>query len=351
MVDLQTVTKFMLDNFQNVTVQKNGIHFHARCRLCGDSQKNSRKKRFHLEFNNGLVKWHCFNCGKSSKDFSFIKLYSIVTGLSEEQVRQKLYNYQPDKLKDRIKHLRTELPIQAEETSDIYFNDILHDCISETGHVDSMLEHVWKDTLKTFREERMIPDKYKLFYAYKGKYQNRIIIPVYDGQENIIYFQARRVPGTDIEPKYKNPASLKEMIIHNHDAFDVNKPIIVTEGLIDAFMIGNQGTTCLGKEVGDEFLKKLFKLTKKDIILAYDNDEPGQKSLKNFVETQRLDKNRQWRERVKYFIMPEDLKHCKDINICKVEEDIDDIYKFIIKNTVNWRVLKKEWMMKKGGGT
>lgn len=340
----------MHSNFENVSVHKNGTHFHARCVLCGDSKKNKRKKRFHLEWNNGLVKWHCFNCGKSSKDFSFLKLYQMVTGISFDQAKRDLYRYDSDKLKNRLSKNISE---EKNEDTDIYYNDLMHDCISETGHVDSMLAPVWRDCVKSFREERMIPEKYKLFYAYKGYYQGRIIIPVYDGQENIIYFQARRVPGSGIDPKYKNPASLKGLIIHNSEMFDRNKPIIVTEGLIDAFMIGDQGTTALGKEIGEELLKKLFKLTDKYVVLAYDNDDEGQKSLQEFI-SRRTDYENNFlrRGKLKFFVMPEHLSHCKDINICKVEEGIDDMYRFILENSLSWERIKvKDWMNKKGGGS
>ena len=143
MVNLEIVTQFMLNNFENVSVQNNGTHFHARCVLCGDSKKNKRKKRFHLDWNNGLIKWHCFNCGKSSKDFSFLQLYSLVTGLTEEQAKRELYQYNPNNLKARTEKARTVSAVTESEDIDIYFNDVLHDCISEDGHVDSMLAPVW----------------------------------------------------------------------------------------------------------------------------------------------------------------------------------------------------------------
>ena len=78
-MDLQFVTQFMLQNFEQTKISGNGTHFLARCLLCGDSKKNPYKKRFNLNWNDGVPGWHCFNCGRYG---NFIEIYSIVKGIS-----------------------------------------------------------------------------------------------------------------------------------------------------------------------------------------------------------------------------------------------------------------------------
>jgi DNA primase len=142
---------------------------------------------------------------------------------------------------------------------------------------------------------------------------------------NLIYFQARRRPGSGVEPKYKNPAGEKQNIILNKDRFRNDRCIIVTEGLLDAFMIGPQGTTCLGKELSIDFVKKLKKYTHESIILAFDNDEPGQISMKKIMKSDIS-------KMVKYFIMPK-AYDSKDINSLRCDYNIKDMYSFVVENS------------------
>jgi DNA primase len=145
-------------------------------------------------------------------------------------------------------------------------------------------------------------------------------------QDDIIYFQGRRIPGSSMEPKYKNPVAEKSLIIHNESNFGRDKYIVVTEGLIDCSMVGNQGTTMLGVEAANEFIKKLLQMTNKGVIMAYDNDEPGMKALKGFMNGSK------YRKRVKYFLMPDEYKDAKDINMLQIEHKISDIYEFMVNN-------------------
>jgi hypothetical protein len=170
------------------------------------------------------------------------------------------------------------------------------------------MENMYLKKLEQFYNSRKIPYEYKIYIAYKGKYKNRIIIPIFDEDNNIIYFQARRIPGSGITPKYDNPVAPKELCILNKHKFDKEKYIIVHEGLIDAFMVGKQGTSCLGKEISEELLQELFKLTNKGVIVALDNDTEAYKSLARFMR-----KNPMARK-VKYFLYPKKFEGYDDIN-------------------------------------
>jgi len=325
LIDLSVVTMFMLENFELVTISSNGTHFHARCPLCGDSKKNSRKKRFHLDWNNGNPGWKCFNCSRSG---SFLKIYCLIKGCSVDEGKKVLYGFDPDRLKNSLSKDKPKEEPKIEISEN--FNYILDDCVGNDRHVDSLLLEDWLDVLNTFKSERQIPDSYKIYLAYKGRYQNRIIIPIFNNSGDIIYFQARAIPGIDQQPKYVNPPTKKSMIILNEDYFDREKFIVVTEGLIDAFMIGKQGTACLGKEITEEFVKILLEKTDKGVIIAFDNDKDGKKSLLKFIFGNKYGK------KVKYFLMPDQYKICKDINNVCVKTKTGDVYDFVIQNSFNF---------------
>ena len=330
MLDLRTVSGFIYENFQQVTASHNGTHFHARCPLCGDSKISATKKRFHLDYKQGRPVWHCFNCGRSG---GFISLYCEVLRVSPEEAYKKLYKYDSNRLKNQlIKQPPWPRPVSISKEKE-KFNWILDDCAGPGRVVDSIQYNNWIKYLNEFRQDRIIPNSIKLFYAYKGKYQGRIIIPIYEG-DDVIYFQGRRKPGTAMEPKYKNPVAEKSMIIHNQENFDPEKHIIVTEGLIDCAMIGKQGTTMLGVEASDLFIKALLKMTNRKIIMAYDNDAPGRKALKKFMRESKYNK------RVLYFLMPKEFKHVKDLNeLRKIninENKIGELYDFVVDNSFSY---------------
>ena len=97
MLNLDVVNSFVMEFFSLVTDTKNGTHWHARCPLCGDSKKNIRKKRFHLDYNNGNPIWQCFNCGRSG---SFLEIYSELKAISIDDAKNELYGF--DSLRDRL---------------------------------------------------------------------------------------------------------------------------------------------------------------------------------------------------------------------------------------------------------
>jgi hypothetical protein len=326
MIDLQTVTQFVLANFQQVTIKNNGQHFLCRCPLCGDSRKNIYKKRFNLNWNFGVPGYHCFNCGKQG---NFIELFSVIKGVSYDDAKKELFKYDKDNIKNRLESKK--VIEEKKETITENFNSILEHSYGLNSIGDGILFNKYMEVLRNFYIDRKIPKEYKIYIAYDGKYKNRIIIPIFDEDKNVIYFQARRIPGSNIEPKYDNPISPKEQCVLNKFRFDKEHSIAVTEGLIDAFMIGKQGTSCLGKEVSENLLLELFKYTNKDVIVVLDNDSEAYKSLSRF-----MNKNK-YAKKLKYFLYPSKFNDFKDINtiVTNYKEKID-VYKMIIDNSVNY---------------
>lgn len=326
MLSLEFVTDFMNENFENVSISRNGTQFLARCLLCGDSKKNKRKRRFNLKYDGDRTVFKCWNCNESG---SFRKLYYLVKGEKYEENRYQRF----DKIKEELKKKRIKEKIETKEKSrKVYYNGILKDCIGSNDDVDSSYLKNYKKVLINFYKDRCISENYKIFISYYGDYKDRIIIPIYDN-ENIIYFQARRIY-KNMEPKYKNPYFGKGNIILNKNNFDNNKYIIITEGILDAYSVGEQGTSCLGLDLSKEYIDKISNLTNIGIIVALDYDDPGIKSVEKYY-------NEVLRElcnktKIKYFLMPNYFKKYKDINKLKVKEKIDDMYDFIIKNSYSY---------------
>ena len=339
MLNLDIVNSFVMEFFSLVSISNNGTHWHARCPLCGDSKKNTRKKRFHLDYNQGNPIWQCFNCSRSG---SFLEIYSELKGISKDDAKSELYGF--NSLRDRLTNREIFLNEVQKRNKINYetFNWIREQSISRFQDVEGIILRKYKSILDRFCRDRLIPDQYDILISYTGDFKGRIIVPVVDADDNVIYFQGRRVPGSGVEPKYKNPTVEKSTIILNEHKFDENKPIIVTEGLIDAFMIGDQGTSCLGSFFSDDFISVIFPYTKNGVILAFDNpftDDAGYKSMIRFilgVESSKGQKKKQpskYRNIVKYFLPEKQHRDSKDINIMRVEYGIENMYSYVVKNS------------------
>jgi len=331
MIDLEIVREFVLEHFPMVKISKGGTHFHARCVLCGDSKKSQSKRRFHLDWNKGNPIWQCFNCQRSG---SFIPLYAEVAGVDYETAKSIIFDYHTDQwnkkkwnrwnCNETIKKVNSLPPLTT------YHDYILRSCINSTDNPTSYITRRLQEELKDFISKRKIPKHIRIYAAYEGKYRNRFIIPVFEGS-SIIYFQARRIQAT-MQPKYINPVSEKERIILNKEKFDPHRYIIATEGLIDAFMIPNQGTASLGSTFSETFLKTLFGFSKRGVILFFDNDESGLKAFNKFTDKEY---GNNFKDKVKYFLFPDKYKRqgYTDLNELITNEDIGDVYEFIVKNS------------------
>jgi len=318
---LDFVREFVYQNFPKITTSKGGTHFHGRCVLCGDSRKSKSKKRFHLDFNNGEPVFHCWNCGASG---TFATLYSQVKGISISQALTELNKFDPDQI---AKTLLSSKPKVIENNIPEYtiHNNILKDCLGISDNPEGIIQTEYKKALLKFIEERKIPSEIQVYVAYQGEYKGRIIIPIFKGKD-IVYFQGRSLePNPD--RKYKNPPITKDHIIYNLDHFQRDKYIIITEGLLDAMQISNQGTSMLGKVLSDNLVQTLLTLSDKGIIVAFDNDGDGKKALLSYL------KEGKFSHRIKYFIIPSKYKQIKDLNDLSVKCNIGNIYDFVVNNS------------------
>ena len=331
MITIEFLHDFIFENCQKVSVSKGGHHFHTRCPLCGDSKKSLSKKRFHVEFNNAQPFFHCFNCGESG---SFLELYSKIKCVSISEAKKILYRFDPNYLIQALSPRKKEKIVEEIEYESHDY--ILDDCIGINTDVSGIIESQYKQELQNFITKRKIPPDVPIFIAYKGDYKNRIIIPIYE-DGCIVYFQGRALEDTNYDQKYKNPTLQKGSIILNKEKFDRSKYIIVSEGLIDAFMVGTQGTSCLGAYVNAYFIESLLKLTDKGVILALDNDETGTDEIRRILgwnkKLHRFDnlKEEKWAHKVKYFIMPD--KNIKDLGELTLNSNIGDVYLFVVNNS------------------
>ena len=127
--------------------------------------------------------------------------------------------------------------------------------------------------VKKYLYERGLTDndfiKYGIGYATSGEYGGRVIIPSYNGSNQLNYFIARSYDGNYF--KYKNPEASKDIIFFEN-LINWNTPIILCEGVFDAMAIRRNAVPILGKSISTSLYKKIITSPLTDIYIALDQD-------------------------------------------------------------------------------
>jgi len=314
-------------------------HIESRCPFCGDSRTKKEVRRFHIDFYapyNTFI-GNCHRCGESK---NIISIYAHLKGISWKESSKILTNrkYDPDEAYKKLKNNRytydDDKEIKVDNDLDI---DLNNHCYSLEYEPKSPFENKIVSKLWKFKNDRKIPDSLPLYIAHDGRYKGRIIVPIYINN-NLVYFQGRSIYD-DIYPKYFNPKVQKNKIILNIDNFKKDKYIIVTEGIIDAHMVEyNQGTCVVGGYIDESFLDIISKYTNQGIIICLDNFKKDNNSLNTLKKLLSKNINR-YKEKMKFFVMPDEYD-AKDLNDLVTKYEIQNIYEFVLKNSVSIMKLK-----------
>lgn len=330
MVDNNRVHEVLIEICELVSPKRNG-GFNARCPICGDSKKNKSLKRLHVDWYPKYDSWicTCFNGGCSYRSGNIYSLYAEAKGMSFGEAKEYIdqSRYDTEEIKRRLstssRSVSADTPVPSDDRNPLDI-DIDNECLSVHAVTDDRILSRYIVVLKKFMSERMIP--HECYIAYTGRYKGRIIIPIYNNGR-LVYFQGRSI-SKSIEPKYLNPVVDKSNIIMNVDKFDRSKSIIITEGIIDAWMVeGNQGTTVLGGHFDDDLIAKLIGMTDGNVILCFDNplvDNAGKSEITNFIH------NSDFKNRVRYFLPYR--RDFKDLNDLRLIHD-GSIYDYVVENS------------------
>jgi len=117
-------------------------------------------------------------------------------------------------------------------------------------------------------------ERYRLGFCVSGYYSGRIIIPVYDYKNELIFFVARSY-FANVDKKILNPSKELTGTGKSEILFNINNNInkdevIVNEGPFDA--MSTDGVALFGKIASDEQIHKIKKLKANSIIIMLDSD-------------------------------------------------------------------------------
>ena len=242
--------------------------YNFRCPICGDSQKNKNKTRGYFYVVKNNTNFKCHNCGASLSFNNFLKkidttLYKQYTleKFKEGHTGRSFVVDEPEfKFKKPIFKKKVDLPKASE---------------SEVAR-----EYLLKRNLNP--EKFYFADKFKQWtntqkqtFDTIGRDEQRIIIPMYDRDKNLIGFQGRSLIPNPV--KYITVMLEEEAPkIYGLETIDDQLPIYVVEGPFDSTFIDNSVALC-GSD-GD-----LGYLQGSDLIFVYDN-EPRNREIVGRIE-------------------------------------------------------------------
>lgn len=214
----------------------------CRCKVCGDSQKDSHKARFWAYTNpsDGVVYVKCFNCDYSTHISKYIKEFE--PDLHREYMVEKYKENAFGRQRNEV----AEAPKEPEKTPVI-------EELAFCERIDTLPE---EHPIVKYVKSRCIPSNVwnRLWFTNKwpalvnsvnpGTYKNetnepRLVIPIFNGKKEIESFQGRALR-KDAPQKYitikAHPEASK---VYGVDKIDERKRVWVMEGPIDSLFIPN----------------------------------------------------------------------------------------------------------------
>jgi len=305
----------------NITKIREGYNF--RCPICGDSKKNTHKKRGYVYTD----KWK-FSCYNECGSMSFLEFLKRFHNATYKKIIFHGFTHKPKKKKvEDVKDTSGSKVYKFKEGEliSLYVDNPISKKALEYCTKRQILKQVYDKWFVCIKDDKFLDRDSKgnilkdleRGYALGNEYGDRLIIPYYRLGGKWSQFDARTL--VDAVPKYKNVTGVdREM--YNIDFIDVNKPFFLLEGSINATFIENSvsfgGTQHLMPflEQHPELLKNKHNGT-----IIWDNDDAGYDEL-----SARMDLGFNWFNWSK--IKPlEEFRYIEKENGDIIERIIDDV--------------------------
>ena len=264
--------------------------YNCRCPICGDSQKNKTKTRGYLYQIKNNTNYKCHNCGVSLSFNNFLK-----------QIDPMLHKqYSMEKFKEGLTGKNFVVEEPKFEFSKPKFTKKLD--LPKASEVPVAKEYLEKRKLnpekfyyaKNFKKW---VNQQKHTFENINKDESRIIIPMYDVDNNLIGFQGR-----SIESSYNKYITIMLVDdapkVYGLEKIDSQKPVYIVEGPFDSTFIKNAVAMC-----GSDIDIRSFGWS--DYIWVFDNEPRNREIINRISKT--IDRGD------KVVIWPTSIKQ-KDIN-------------------------------------
>ena len=310
---------------------RTGDKINCRCPICGDSKKNTLKKRGYYYLK--TASYHCFNCDIS---LTGTKLLECLSGSDYTTLRNEYMKMMYDG-----KHFKNVVASSSKDKKEtLLFN------------LKNIVKPEWKKPLSEkateYLKKRKIfeaPFLHDDFYSYYSKKNEEYILIPWKLNGYECYFQLNDFERHNkMGMKYIFPKN-KDKMIFGLDNIDLSKNyIIITEGVYDSLFIPN--TICVGGRFLTEnqynIIKKRFP--KMTLVYSYDNDKAGLESMAKVLSDKKHGND------FKFFKWFNDDTKEKDINDYILAHNDVNIFKNdkYVESCIIDPIIMKMWLMKKG---
>ena len=241
--------------------------YNFRCPLCGDSQKNKSKTRGYLYAVKTNTNFKCHNCGASMSFNNFLK--KIDPTLHRQYTLEK------------FKEGYTGKNFVVEEPKFEFSKPTFSKKLDLPKASSNQLAKEYLEKRKLNPEKFYFADKFQEWVnSQKPTFnkivrdESRIIIPMYDTQNNLIGFQGRAL-GSSPNKYITVMLSDESPKLYGLDQIDFTKPIYIVEGPFDSTFIQNSVAMC-GSDVD------IRSFSWSDYIWVFDN-EPRNREIVNRI--------------------------------------------------------------------
>ena len=321
----QYVVNVLYENIYKISYNKYNKSYNGCCPICKEGNSWGKKKRFYYIPEKELA--YCHNCGYSKKALTFI---TEVTNKSLHEIINEVKEFD-------IEILPIEEPKEVKKVID---KSLPEDCInlSDISQIEYYKDNaVVKTALQLIRDRKLDKgiNKPKTFYISLKDvvHKNRLILPFYDENDDIIFYQSRGLTKKDLfeRPKYLSKVGAERSLYGMQNINSNLDNVFIFEGPIDSYFVENGLATCGITERSDKMFtslqkEQINKLNLYEKIYVLDNQYCDKAALSKSIIL--ADNNE------KVFIWPKELKRFKDFNDICVAGNKDKIKpEFILKNT------------------
>ena len=241
--------------------------YNFRCPICGDSSRNKNKARGYIYAVKNNTNFKCHNCGASLSFNNFLK--ELDTSLHKQYTLEK------------FKEGHTGRNFVVEEPKFDFKKPVFKRSLDLPKASTNPIAKEYLERRKLNPEKFYFANKFKewtntqkVTFDTIGRDESRIIIPMYDRDNNLIGFQGRSLVPNSV--KYITIMLDEEAPkIYGLNTVDEEKLIYVVEGPFDSTFVSNSVALC-GSD-GD-----LGYLKGNNVVFVYDN-EPRNREIVNRI--------------------------------------------------------------------
>lgn len=296
--------------------------YNGSCPICREGSSWLKKRR--LYYNPDKQWCYCHNCGWSGSIFNWLM---VVTGKDVKQLTQDITNneYSADMLiQDKQEEVSIDVPDLPIDSIDLFdTQQVKH--YSHEKAVQTALRYIKERRLDTAVNR---PDSY--FLSLKDRvHKNRLIIPFYDHNNKIIFYQSRTIDGNYGIAKYMSKLGGQKSLYNIHKVSSDIDSVFIFEGPINASFVQN-GLAVTGIQTDSDHELTSLQQQQLQSLLTYDKIwvlDSQWVDKASWLKTQKLIEKDE-----KVFIWPEMLgTRYKDFNDITIDRKRDDISPSFIK--------------------